>query len=150
MERERYQTLLETFLEMGGSRNMRLNASDIEVKVVNDMKLEEHLYMDSFRELEIRRRRKVPAKKRQNGPHDDMAAEELMAADPRVTHNEDVINQVHHRRDMRWETDSSAHSEVVDMPVWENRARMKMEPPSALRLVNGAHARGVYGRPNEG
>ena len=55
MERERYQTLLDTFLEMGGSRNMRLNASDIEVKVVNDLKLEEHLYLESFREVEVRR-----------------------------------------------------------------------------------------------
>ncbi|EQL01084.1 hypothetical protein OCS_03206 [Ophiocordyceps sinensis CO18] len=122
MERDRYQTLLETFIEMGGSRNMRLNASDIEVKVVNDMKLEEHMYMENFREMEIRRRRKVPAKKRQNGHHDDLTtAEDLMVSDPRVaTHNDDdVINQVHNRRDMRWETDS-VHSEVVDMPVWEN------------------------------
>lgn len=124
---------------------MRLNPSDIEVKVVNDLKLEEHLYMDNFRELEIRRRRKVPTKKRQN---DDMTtAEDLMVADPRVgTLNEDdVINQVHSRRDMRWETNSSAHGEVVDLPSWENRAPMKMEPPSSLRLVNGG--RGVYGPP---
>lgn len=149
MERDRYQTLLETFIEMGGSRNMRLNASDIEVKVVNDMKLEEHMYMENFREMEIRRRRKVPAKKRQNGHHDDLTtAEDLMVSDPRVaTHNDDdVINQVHNRRDMRWETDS-VHSEVVDMPVWENRAPMKMEPPASLRMHPVSAARSVYGPP---
>ncbi|PFH56547.1 hypothetical protein XA68_16340 [Ophiocordyceps unilateralis] len=148
MERDRYQTLLEIFLEMKGSRNMRLNASDIEVKVVNDMKLEEHLYMENYRDLEIRRRRKVPAKKRQNGPHDD-AADDLLVPDGRVTHNDDeVINQVHSRRDLRWDTDSSAQSEVVDMPVWDNRAPMKMEaPPSALRLMTGPAGRIVYSQP---
>ncbi|KND91324.1 hypothetical protein TOPH_03933 [Tolypocladium ophioglossoides CBS 100239] len=147
MERERYQTLLETFIEMGGSRNMRLNASDIEVKVVNDLKLEEHLYMESYRELEIRRRRKVPAKKRASGPHDGMQpGDDIMMVDPRTAHNEDdVINQVHCRRDIRWETDSSAHSEMMDAPVWDSRASMKMEANPPLRLVNGIHGRGIYG-----
>ncbi|RDA89527.1 hypothetical protein CP533_1518 [Ophiocordyceps camponoti-saundersi (nom. inval.)] len=151
MERERYQTLLDIFHEMKGSRNMRLNSSDIEVKVVNDLKLEENLYMENYRDLEIRRRRKVPAKKRQNGPHDDAAAaaaaDDLMVPDGRVTHNEDeVINQVHNRRDLRWETDSSAHSEVVDMPMWDNRAPMKVEaPPSALRMMTPTPGRIIYG-----
>ncbi|PNY24638.1 Uncharacterized protein TCAP_05422 [Tolypocladium capitatum] len=149
MERERYQTLLETFIEMGGSQNMRLNASDIEVKVVNDLKLEEHLYMESYRDLEIRRRRKVPAKKRPGGPHDGMqAVDDIMIADPRTTHNEDVvINQVHGRRDMRWETNSSAHGEIIDVPVWNSRTPIKIENPSSLRLLNAIHGRAVYGPP---
>ena len=71
MEDERYETLLHKFLKKGGSRNMLLNATDIEFKVVNDLKLEEGLYMPSFRELEnmdIRRRQKAnPPKKRSSG-----------------------------------------------------------------------------------
>ncbi|KAJ6442859.1 Copper transport protein ctr4 [Purpureocillium lavendulum] len=147
MERDRYQTLLDLFVEMGGSRNMRLNSSDIEVKVVNDLKLEEHLYMESYRDMDVRRRRKVSAKKRTNGPHDDMpGADDLMGVDPRTTHNEeDVINQVHGRREpMRWETDSPAHStEMMDMPVWDSRAPMKLDAAPGLRLVNGVN-RSVY------
>lgn len=46
---------------------------------------------------------------------------------------------------MRWETDSSTHSEVVDMPVWDSRASMRMEPPPALRILNGASGRAAYG-----
>ncbi|PHH66334.1 hypothetical protein CDD80_942 [Ophiocordyceps camponoti-rufipedis] len=147
MERERYQTLLDLFLDMKGSRNMRLSASDIEVKVVNDMKLEEHLYMDNYKDLDIRRRRKVPAKKRHNGPHDDNGADDMLVPDGRMTHNEDeVVEQVHARRELRWETDSSAHSEVVDLPVWDNRAPMKMEAaPSTLRLMTGPPTRSFYG-----
>ncbi|KJZ77384.1 hypothetical protein HIM_03108 [Hirsutella minnesotensis 3608] len=148
VERQRYQIILDTFLEMGGSRNMRLNASDIEVKVVNDLKLEEPLYVGDYRDLEIRRRRKVPTKKRQAQDDAPGSVDDLMVVDPRVPHNEDeVINQVHNRRDMRWETDSSAHSEVVELPSWDNRAPMKMEPPPALRLMNGGSGRGVYGAP---
>ncbi|PWI72688.1 hypothetical protein PCL_09703 [Purpureocillium lilacinum] len=150
MERDRYQTLLELFVEMGGSRNMRLNSSDIEVKVVNDLKLEEHLYMESYRDMDVRRRRKVSAKKRTGGPHDDMAGgDDMMGVDPRTTHNEeDVINQVHSRREpMRWETDSSAHStEIMDMPVWDSRASMKLDAAPGSRLVNGVN-RGVYPAP---
>ncbi|PHH78384.1 hypothetical protein CDD83_3981 [Cordyceps sp. RAO-2017] len=149
MERERYQTLLETFHDNGGSRNMRLNASDIEAKVVNDMKLEESLYMESYRDLDIRRRRKVPAKKRQNGPHDDVsaAADDMMVTNERPSHNEDeVISQIQNRRVQRWEPEPSAQGDVVDMhAVWDHRAPMKMEPHPSLRMMNGAGGRNVYG-----
>lgn len=127
---------------------MRLNSSDIEVKVVNDLKLEEHLFMETYRDMEVRRRRKVSAKKRTAGSHDDMAgADDMMGIDARTTHNEeDVISQVHGRREpMRWETDSSAHSsEMMDMPVWDSRAPMKMDAAPGLRLVSGISGRGVY------
>lgn len=46
MEQNRYQSLLDHFHDLGGSRNMMLSAGDIKHKVVNEMKLEEGLYVD--------------------------------------------------------------------------------------------------------
>ena len=36
--------ILETFYELGGSRNMRLNASDIEVKLAGDPAFDQEIY----------------------------------------------------------------------------------------------------------
>ncbi|ODA78408.1 hypothetical protein RJ55_05789 [Drechmeria coniospora] len=136
MERERYQTLLDVFFEMGGSRNMRLSASDIEVKVVNDLRLEEHFYMDDPHDLGIRRRRRL-SKLRSNGTQLDTLGEMMMIGS-RVPHNEDaVINKVHERRDgMRWGVDPAMPSELMGM-TWESRAPMRLDPPPPLasRLV---------------
>ncbi|PHH60721.1 hypothetical protein CDD81_1303 [Ophiocordyceps australis] len=139
-ERRRYHAILEIFLEMGGSRNMRLNAGDIEIKLVNDLKLEDCLYIEGQREnMEIRRRRKVTSKKRQEeqGP--------ASVGDGRPTHNEDdVIDQVLSRPDQQWDTDS-AHSEPVDVPMWDTRAPMKMpETHHMIRLVNDANGRNIF------
>ncbi|ATY62741.1 hypothetical protein A9K55_007513 [Cordyceps militaris] len=56
MERNRYKTLLDEFHRLGGSRNMLLNPSDIEVKVVADMRLEDEVYSGHMHEMELRRR----------------------------------------------------------------------------------------------
>ena len=130
---------------------MRLNSSDIEVKLVNDLKLEEHLYMDCFREIDVRRRRKLSSKKRTPGSgsrraDDDMSmgGEDLMGVDPRHTHNEeDVISQVHNPRS-RWDGHPANQGEMMDMHMWDRRAPMKLEPsPATHRLLNGV-ARGCY------
>ncbi|KAJ6785832.1 hypothetical protein PWT90_09613 [Aphanocladium album] len=46
IEQNRYQSLLEHFYALGGSRNMMLSASDIQYKVVNEMGLEDDLYVE--------------------------------------------------------------------------------------------------------
>lgn len=46
IEQNRYQSLLEHFYALGGSRNMMLSANDIQHKVVNDMRLEDDLYVE--------------------------------------------------------------------------------------------------------
>ena len=66
VEKERYQYILERFHEMGGSRNMLLSASDIEIKIVNELKWEEAMYIDGHDDC-IRRRRKTIVKKRSTG-----------------------------------------------------------------------------------
>lgn len=64
--------LLEKFYELGGSRNMQLNAGDVEVKLVTDLKLEEDLYMDKYKDIGVRRRKKVAARKgRRNSPSEE-------------------------------------------------------------------------------
>jgi hypothetical protein len=152
VEQDRYQTILDVFHEMGGSRNMRLNSSDIEVKLVNDLKLEENLYMDCFREIDVRRRRKLSAKKRTGGigvrRDEDMSmgGDDLMGIDPhhQHTHNEDdVINQVHNPKS-RWNGAPPSQGEMMDMHMWDSRAPMRLEPPQAPhRMLNGV-PRGCY------
>ncbi|KAF4944584.1 hypothetical protein FGADI_12588 [Fusarium gaditjirri] len=56
VERSRYQLILDAFIDLGGSRNMRLCASDIEAKVANDLKLEEGLYVEYAGKANKRRR----------------------------------------------------------------------------------------------
>ncbi|OAA62097.1 hypothetical protein ISF_05106 [Cordyceps fumosorosea ARSEF 2679] len=68
MERNRYKLILEEFYKLGGSRNMLLNPSDVEVKVVVDMALEEDVYVEGVNEMEIRRRcRFLTGKKKTSG-----------------------------------------------------------------------------------
>lgn len=132
---------------------MRLNSSDIEVKLVNDLKLEEHLYMDCFREIDVRRRRKLSAKKRPGGSRrgeDDMpmgSGDDMMGVDPhhpQHTHNEDdVINQVHNPRS-RWESSSTNQNEMMDMHMWDSRAPMKLESSTAPHRLLNSVPRGCY------
>ncbi|KAK4084425.1 uncharacterized protein Triagg1_905 [Trichoderma aggressivum f. europaeum] len=149
-EKERYQTMLNHFHEMGGSRNMLLSASDIEAKVVNDLKWEEAVYIDGFDEC-IRRRRKTIVKKRSTGrgePGGDVPVSDEMLRISQTPHNEDdVINQVYGRRD-RWDEDmASVNGEMMDSPLWENRAPMKMEPDT-LVSSGGEHMARVQSNTN--
>ncbi|KAL7939492.1 hypothetical protein V8C35DRAFT_286806 [Trichoderma chlorosporum] len=132
-EKERYQTILNLFHEMGGSRNMLLSASDIEIKIVNDLKWEEAIYFDN--DEFIRRRRRTIVKKRSTGrgePGGDVVVGDDMLQISQTPHNEEeVINQVYAARRDRWDEDvASVNSEMMDSHLWENRAPMKMEPDS--------------------
>ncbi|KAF4451087.1 hypothetical protein F53441_5909 [Fusarium austroafricanum] len=126
VEKSRYQMMLETFHELGGSRNMRLSASDIEVKVVNDLKLEEGLYMESYGDLNIRRRRKsVPARKRSGRGVDDH--DEMMSVGSHNTCEDEVINQVYGVPNVKMEEDGpGGHSNMMGAHIWDHQ--MKMEP----------------------
>jgi hypothetical protein len=128
MEKERYQMLLDKFHELGGSRNMRLNSSDIEVKLVNDLKLEEGLYVESFGDLGVRRRRKLATKKRlrgsddNEGPVNDGMGNGTLPQHVHATSNEDeVINQVHGREPLEWDADSTMGGDMMDMHMWGGR-----------------------------
>ena len=141
--------ILDTFLEMGGSRNMRVNSSDIEVKLVNDLKLEEHLYMDYFKDNDIRRRRNISTKKRPGtgrkaDQHLSRGGNVIEGGPRQPTHSEDdVINQVHNPRS-RWECSTANQGEMMEIQMWDSRAPMKLEPSSPHRLLNEAGSRGVY------
>ncbi|KAH6960592.1 hypothetical protein DER45DRAFT_164675 [Fusarium avenaceum] len=131
VEKSRYQMILETFHELGGSRNMRLSASDIEVKVVNDLKLEEGMYMESHGDANIRRRRKsVPTRKRAGrgvDDHDSRTNDEMMSVGSHNTHEDEVINQVHGVPHMKMEEDGhGGHHNMMDTHLWDHQ--MKMEP----------------------
>ncbi|KAL4730680.1 hypothetical protein ACLX1H_002718 [Fusarium chlamydosporum] len=130
MERNRYQQTLDIFHELGGSRNMRLNASDIEIKVVNDLKLEEGLYMESYGELNIRRRRKPTSVRRRAGhgvDHDMAINDEMMNIGSHTTHEDDVINQVHGVPNLKMEEEGSEeHHNMMGTHMWDQQ--MKMEP----------------------
>jgi hypothetical protein len=67
VERNRYNLILEKFLERGGSRNMQLSASDIEAKLVSSLKIEEGVYIEhpANSHLKVRRRLKLSARARQ-------------------------------------------------------------------------------------
>lgn len=67
MERNRYKTLLDEFHKLGGSRNMLLNPSDIEIKTVVDMGLEEDIYVEGVTEMELRRRCRLLTGKKKTG-----------------------------------------------------------------------------------
>ncbi|GKU00534.1 hypothetical protein FLAG1_02699 [Fusarium langsethiae] len=129
-EKNRYQQVLEIFYEMGGSRNMRLNASDIEIKVVNDLKLEEGLYMESYGSNNIRRRRKPDSvrKRAGHGVDNDMSVnDEMMSIGSHTTHEDEVINQVHGLPNIKMEEQGPGdHPNIMDTQMWDQQ--MKMEP----------------------
>jgi hypothetical protein len=127
VEKNRYQQVLDIFHELGGSRNMRLNASDIEIKVTNDLKLEEGLYMESYGDANIRRRRK-PASVRKRVGHgidNEMSInDEMMSIGSHTTHEDEVINQVHGLPTIKMEED--APGDHMEAHMWDQQ--MKMEP----------------------
>lgn len=115
--------ILDTFHELGGSRNMRLNASDIEVKVVNDLKLEEGIYMESYGDLNIRRRRRSVQPRKRTGRGDEH--DEIMSVGSHNTHEDEVINQVHGLPNIKMEEDGPG-GHMMSAHMWDQQ--MKMEP----------------------
>lgn len=110
---------------------MRLSASDVEVKVVNDLKLEDGMYMESHGDAYIRRRRKSATTKKRSGVRGGEEMEiplndEMMSVSSHNTHEDEVINQVHSRQDIKFEDDSSVGNEVMDMQMWDQP--LKLEP----------------------
>ncbi|KAH6609218.1 hypothetical protein Trco_002564 [Trichoderma cornu-damae] len=151
VEGERYDLILDYFLEMGGSRNMLLSASDIEIKIVNDLKWEEAIYIEGTDDY-IRRRRKTIVKKRSTGrgePGGDIAVSDDMLRVSQTPHDEDeVMNQVYAARRDRWDEDmASVSGDMMDAHLWESRAPMKMET-EALVPPGGDHMVRVHGNPN--
>ncbi|KAK7430152.1 hypothetical protein QQZ08_003337 [Neonectria magnoliae] len=156
VEKDRYQTVLEKFIELGGSRNMLLNPSDIEIKVVTDLRLEEGLYIESYGDLKVRRRRKPTSARKQTTIRgiDDTLSDELSVSSHN-THEDEVINQVHSRQDIKMEDDSvSGQNEMLDIQMWgdqpdgmaqrhEHMTRQACEP--MIRLSPSAQ----YGRRRE-
>ncbi|UPK98736.1 hypothetical protein LCI18_009671 [Fusarium solani-melongenae] len=130
VEKNRYQMILESFIELGGSRNMRLSASDIEVKVVNDLKLEEGLYMESHGDANIRRRRKSLSTRKRSGARgvddsDVPTNDEMMSVGSHNTHEDEVINQVH--GPFKLDDEASANpNNMMEMHLWDQQ--IKMEP----------------------
>lgn len=116
LEKNRYETLLEKFYELGGSRNMHLTAADVEVKVVTDLKLEEGMYMDEHRDVAVRRRKKVSARK---GRQNNSPCEDEAGRDERPPVNEEhVISQVQSRDwNGHFGTDMSAVQRELGMPL---------------------------------
>lgn len=109
---------------------MRLSASDIEVKVVNDLKLEEGLYMESHGDAYIRRRRKSAITKKRAGARgveetEVPMSDEMMSVSSHNTHEDDIINQVHSRRDIKFEEDPSGGHEMMGMPPWDPSIKME-------------------------
>lgn len=130
VEKNRYQMILETFIELGGSRNMRLSPSDIEVKVVNDLKLEEGLYMESHGDANIRRRRKSLSTRKRSGARgvddsDVPTNDEMMSVGSHNTHEDEVINQVHGPFKLDDEAPANPNN-MMDMHMWDQQ--IKIEP----------------------
>ncbi|KAL2211746.1 hypothetical protein CC79DRAFT_1364041 [Sarocladium strictum] len=174
LEDERYEMLLHRFLKKGGSRNMLLNATDIEFKVVQDLKLEEGLYMPSFQqggEMNIRRRHKAnPPKKRSSGrstatPQQNTVVKMEADGDTNMgSHDEDeILNQVQDaRRDYDRFSDGGnsgnsgnvhQHSlgrwgpgvSMVPTTMWDNRPSVNMSPMPE-HLLGHSGGQGVHRR----
>lgn len=131
---------------------MLLSASDIEIKIVNDLKWEEAMYIDGLDDC-IRRRRKTIVKKRSSGrgePGGDVPVSDDMLRISQTPHNEDdVINQVYGRQD-RWDEDmTSVNGEMMESSnIWENRAPMKIEPDTEhMARVHNASGHPIGIRP---
>lgn len=169
MEDERYETLLQKFLKKGGSRNMLLNATDVEFKVVSDMKLEEGMYMHVFKEtmnMDIRRRQKAnPPKKRSSARSTNQSQNHVaglkMESDEdtfMTSHGEDeIIEQVQSaRRDHERPAEGSSHQftgrwgpgvSMLGASMWDDRHTVNTTmPPLADPLMGHASTSGLQRR----
>ena len=137
MESERYSTMLREFIELGGSRNLLLSSTDIEVKVV-DMGLEDNMYMDESREVDIRRRRKLIArtKRRRNSKHDQKSdgSADSGPSDPSTI--DELYNQAEQARGrvredtehQEEESPSPVHQHMMQPAVWDSQSTARIGP----------------------
>jgi hypothetical protein len=128
---------------------MLLSASDIEIKIVNDLKWEEAMYIEGLDDC-IRRRRKSIVKKRSSGRGEaggDIAVSDDLLRVSQTPHSEDeVINQVYAARRDRWDEDlASVNGEMMDSHLWENRAPIKME--NDTMVPSGEHMARINAHP---
>lgn len=128
VEAQRYQAFLEEFYERGGSRNMYLNAVDIENQLAS-MGLEEDIYMEGS-QPPTRRRRRVPTKKRNNNStqHDDLA-QDMHIDEQLLPHTqlsqEEIRQQIQRGRPAAW---AAAVAEE------EGMVNIKLEPGQETHL----------------
>ena len=128
--------MLEIFHEEGGSRNMWLSASDIEIKVVEDLRLEDKVYVSDIKDASVRRRRRAVRKAgARPSPRDHGADSTAPQVDSSMsgqpfdeTTMEDIIDQVHNRRGLTLDSESPDSSMVMDAQnVWEEQAHAAMD-----------------------
>lgn len=124
---------------------MRINASDIEVKVVNDLKLEEGLYLDSHQHagMGLRRRRKVPLRKRVSGnaSGNQEAAESTGFESSQVDHDA-VVDQVHQLRDHQGLR--ASEDDDINAAMWDSEGPTKHDDASPHRPYGHAGGRGNF------
>ena len=147
LENERYVNMLDRFLQLGGSRNMLLAATDIEVKLV-EIGLEEDLYIDESRGMEIRRRRKQQQKKRRSG-RGSQSADEMefdlqpdMMFPPGSQQHDAMVEEVHQKHEAKTDltvTPPPPSRALENTSIWDSRALInpKMESSSAAMHPNG-------------
>jgi hypothetical protein len=135
-ERDRYKRILNSFWELGGSRNMCLGVEDIEVRLVNHLKVEENMYMDSQADVNIRRRRRVKSqgKKRSDDDEDFQQDSGMSAAVDQITdpsEQDAVMDQVFGCREIKYEDDGS-EDDMMDIHAWNHQMENKMDPRGYL------------------
>lgn len=129
-EEERYRRIHEAFIRRGGSQNMLLNSTDIEVRLC-ELGLEEGIYMEDRKDSNIRRRRKTDSRKQSSGTGNASSHRgtyRSLAMDPDGTRDggmspgsfgiDEIIDQVQRTR-----RSDSANSMSFDRPMhstWSN------------------------------
>ncbi len=99
---------------------MELNPSDIEIKVVNDLKLEEGIYIDEHPDIGIRRRRKINQRRRAGGraAGDSDGSVNGEVPTPGGLNKDEVASQVHSRRDGDvWPRNAALGSGTMNMQM---------------------------------
>ncbi|CAG9955007.1 unnamed protein product [Clonostachys rosea f. rosea IK726] len=136
VEKERYQTILNKFVELGGSRNMNASDKDIEAKLV-ELNLEQDIYIQPLDDSGVRRRRKLSDKGKRSFEQSEIAQGIPTRGFQNTRHQDEVIHQIHMQP--QWEHGSLMTPDSIQVQVPERRA-IKMEPGAA------AHTRGAFDR----
>ncbi|VUC21259.1 unnamed protein product [Clonostachys rosea] len=136
VERERYQTILNKFIELGGSRNMNLNDKDIEAKLV-ELNLDQDVYISPLSETNVRRRRKMSARSLRHFDQSGIAHGLPTHGFQNMRHPDEVIHQI--QMQPQWEHGSNMAPDSIQVHMPEPRA-IKTEPGTA------AHTRGAFDR----
>lgn len=107
---------------------MQLNATDIEFKLVNDLKLEEGFYMDRLQDIGVRRRRKMNSRRRAGNRWDGL--EEPISGEMgagNVMNEDEVLNEILSRRGLDFSQvsgmDPGMEAGMMSIPM-----QIKMEP----------------------